>query len=87
MPVSGNLVQTNEQILTPVLENTFFNQRLALPVTKERHLVPHSALIEEILKGSIFGELFSLTQRLGMLNQQIVNIRDFQVSRTFPGLS
>ena len=34
MLVSGNLVQTNEQILTPVLENTFFNKRLALPVTK-----------------------------------------------------
>ena len=34
MLVLGNLVQANEQILTPVLENTFFNKRLALPVTK-----------------------------------------------------
>ena len=29
-----NLVQTNELMLIPVVENSFFNQRLALPVTK-----------------------------------------------------
>ena len=34
VPVSANLVQTNEQMLLPVLENAFFNQRLALLVTK-----------------------------------------------------
>ena len=34
VPVSENLVQTNEQILIPVLENEFVNQRLDLPVTK-----------------------------------------------------
>ena len=30
MLISGNLVQTNEQILTPVLENTFFNKKASL---------------------------------------------------------
>ena len=34
MLVLGNLVQTNDHILKPVLENAFLNQRLALAVTK-----------------------------------------------------
>ena len=47
MFVSGNLVQTNDQILRPVLENAFFAQRLVLPgkpVLAECHLLPHSAM-------------------------------------------
>ena len=43
--MSGNLQKINKQILLPVLEKTFFHQRLAFEVKKYVPLFSHSALV------------------------------------------